>query len=32
MLGSEKMWGAASHAIMAVAQQRGSPYGTTERC
>ena len=25
--GSEKMWGAASHAIMAVAQQRRSPYG-----
>ena len=25
--GSEKMWGAASHAIMAVAQQRGAPYG-----
>ena len=25
--GSEKMWGAASHAIMAVAQLRGSPYG-----
>ena len=21
------MWGAASHAIMAVAQQRGAPYG-----
>ena len=25
--GSEKMWGAASHAIMAVAQQRDAPYG-----
>ena len=25
--GSEKMWGAASHAIMAVAQQQGTPYG-----
>ena len=25
--GSEKMWGAASHAIMAVAQQRSWPYG-----
>lgn len=25
--GSEKMWGAASHAIMAVAQQREWPYG-----
>ena len=24
---SEKMWGAASHAIMAVAQQRGWPFG-----
>jgi uncharacterized protein (UPF0332 family) len=26
--GSEKMWGAASHAVMAVAQQRGWPYGS----
>ncbi len=25
--GSEKLWGAASHAMMAVAQQRGWPYG-----
>ena len=25
--GSEKMWGAASHAIMAVAQRRKWPYG-----
>ena len=25
--GSEKMWGAASHAVMAVAQQRGWPFG-----
>ena len=25
---SEKMWGAASHAIMAVALQRGQPCGT----
>ena len=25
--GSEKLWGAASHAIMAVAQQREWPYG-----
>ncbi len=25
--GSEKMWGAASHAVMAVAQLRGAPYG-----
>ena len=25
---SEKMWGAASHAIMAVAMQRGQPCGT----
>ncbi len=24
---SEKMWGAAAHAIMAVAQQRGWPFG-----
>ena len=24
--GSEKLWGAASHAVMAVAQQRGWPY------
>jgi hypothetical protein len=24
--GSEKMWGAASHAVMAVAQQQGWPY------
>ena len=26
--GSEKLWGAASHAIMAVAQQRGWPFGS----
>ncbi len=26
--GSEKMWGAASHAVMAVAQQRGWPFGS----
>ena len=26
--GSEKMWGAASHAIMAVTMQRGQPCGT----
>jgi hypothetical protein len=26
--GSEKMWGAASHAVMAVAQQQGWPYGS----
>ena len=25
--GSEKMWGAAAHALMAVAQQRGWKYG-----
>ena len=25
--GSEKMWGAASHALIAVAQDRGWPYG-----
>ena len=25
--GSEKMWGAASHAVMAVAQTRGWPFG-----
>ena len=25
--GSEKLWGAASHAVMAVAQERGWPYG-----
>ena len=25
--GSEKLWGAASHVIMAVAQRRGMPYG-----
>ena len=25
--GSEKMWGAASHAVMAVAQARGWPFG-----
>ncbi len=25
---SEKLWGAASHAVMAVAQQRGWPYGS----
>ena len=25
--GSEKTWGAAAHAVMAVAQQRGWPYG-----
>lgn len=25
--GSEKTWGAASHAVMAVAQQRGWPFG-----
>ena len=25
--GSEKLWGAASHAVMAVAQQRGWAYG-----
>ena len=25
---SEKMWGAASHAVMAIAQQRGWPYGS----
>jgi uncharacterized protein (UPF0332 family) len=26
--GSEKMWGAASHAVMALAQQHGLPYGS----
>ena len=26
--GSEKLWGAASHAIMAVAQQRDWPFGS----
>ena len=26
--GSEKLWGAASHAIMAVAQRRDMPYGS----
>ena len=26
--GSEKMWGAAAHAVMAVAQQRGWPFGS----
>ncbi len=26
--GSEKLWGAASHAIMAVAQERGWQYGS----
>ncbi len=26
--GSEKLWGAASHAVMAVAQQRGWPMGS----
>ena len=25
---SEKLWGAASHAVMAAAQQRGWPYGS----
>ena len=25
---SEKMWGAASHAVMAVSQRRGWPYGS----
>ena len=25
--GSEKLWGAASHAVIAAAQQRGWPYG-----
>ena len=25
--GSEKLWGAAAHAVMAVAQQRGWKYG-----
>ena len=25
---SEKLWGAASHAVMAVAQQRGLPFGS----
>lgn len=27
MQASEKLWGAAAHAVMAVAQQRGWPYG-----
>ena len=27
MQGSEKLWGAASHAITAVAKQRGWPFG-----
>ena len=26
--GSEKMWGAAAHAVMAAAQQRGWPFGS----
>ena len=26
--GSEKLWGAASHAIMAVAQERGWQFGS----
>ena len=26
--GSEKMWGAASHAVMALASQRGWPFGS----
>ena len=26
--GSEKMWGAFSHAITAISQERGWPYGT----
>ena len=26
--GSEKMWGAAAHAVMAIAQQRGWQYGS----
>jgi len=26
--GSEKLWGAASHAVMAAAQQHGWPYGS----
>ena len=26
--GSEKLWGAASHAVMAAAQQNGWPYGS----
>ena len=26
--GSEKMWGAASHAVMAVSQRRGWPFGS----
>ena len=26
--GSEKMWGAASHAVMAVSQRRGWPHGS----
>ena len=28
---SEKMWGAAAHAIIAVAQQRGWPFGSHRR-
>ena len=28
---SEKMWGAAAHAIMAVAQHRGWPFGSHRR-
>ena len=31
MQASEKMWGAAAHAIMAVAQQRGWRYGGHRR-
>ena len=27
LLGSEKLWGAASHAITAIAKQRGWPFG-----
>lgn len=26
--GSEKLWGAAAHAVMTVAQQQGLPFGT----
>ena len=26
--GSEKLWGAAAHAVMTVAQRQGLPYGT----
>ena len=29
--GSEKMWGAAAHAVMMVAQERGWPHGTHRR-